>query len=93
MSEYRVRWEIDVEADTPQEAAEKARRYAVKEDTTATCFDVYARVAESGGIDDGPIFERVAEFDVRNNPSFPFFKAHTIEEADALDEADEELVP
>jgi hypothetical protein len=37
---YRVTWEIDVEASCPQEAAEKARHYQIKPDTTATVFDV-----------------------------------------------------
>jgi hypothetical protein len=34
---YRVRWEIEVEAETPQHAAEKARHYQTKPGTTATC--------------------------------------------------------
>jgi len=89
MAEYRVTWEIDVEADSEAEAACKARLYATKEDTTATVFDVSRRVAESGGIDDGPIFERVASFDVRHAPSFPHFRALSIAEAEAEDDADD----
>ena len=37
---YRVRWEIEVEAETPQHAAEKARHYQTKPGTTATVFEV-----------------------------------------------------
>ena len=37
---YRVRWEIEVEAETPREAAEKARHYQTKPGTTATVFEV-----------------------------------------------------
>ena len=37
---YRVRWEIEVEAATPHEAAEKARYYQTKPGTTATVFEV-----------------------------------------------------
>lgn len=37
---YRVCWEIEVEAETPQEAAEKARLYQTKPRTTATVFEV-----------------------------------------------------
>jgi hypothetical protein len=37
---YRVRWEIEVEAETPREAAEQARHYQTKPGTTATVFAV-----------------------------------------------------
>ena len=37
---YRVRWEIEIEAGTPLEAAEKARHYQTKPGTTATVFEV-----------------------------------------------------
>jgi hypothetical protein len=37
---YRVRWEIEVEAETPLTAAEKARHYQVKPGTTATVFEI-----------------------------------------------------
>jgi hypothetical protein len=37
---YRVRWEIEVEAETPLEAAEKACSYQVKPNTTATVFEI-----------------------------------------------------
>jgi hypothetical protein len=37
---YRVRWEIEVEAETPLAAAEKARSYQVKPKTTAIVFEI-----------------------------------------------------
>ena len=37
---YRVRWEIEIEAATPREAAEKARHYQTKPGTRATVFEV-----------------------------------------------------
>jgi hypothetical protein len=40
---YLVRWEIDVEATSPLDAAEKARAYQVKKGTTATVFDVFEK--------------------------------------------------
>lgn len=80
MPEYRVRWEIDIEADTPQEAACKARVSATKEDTTATVFEVEERLTVGRA-------EARGEFDVRWTPSFPHCNAYTIEEAEALDAA------
>jgi hypothetical protein len=40
MTDYRVVWEIDIEADTPREAAEHALNIQQKHYTTATVFDV-----------------------------------------------------
>ena len=37
---YRVRWEIEVEAERPRDAAEKARDYQVKPGTSAMVFEV-----------------------------------------------------
>jgi hypothetical protein len=37
---YRVRWEIEVEAETPLAAAQKARHYQTKPGTFATVFEV-----------------------------------------------------
>jgi hypothetical protein len=37
---FRVRREIEVEAETPREAAEKARFYQTKPGMTATVFEV-----------------------------------------------------
>lgn len=42
MGTYRVRWEIDIDADTPQEAAEKALAVHRDPDSIATVFDVHA---------------------------------------------------
>ena len=50
MPEYRVRWEIDIEADNPQEAAEKALAIHRKPDSIATVFDVALKISENGGL-------------------------------------------
>lgn len=51
MNSYRVKWEIDVEADTPEEAARKALAIQRNPESIATVFDVeepgrltYARI-------------------------------------------------
>lgn len=46
MADYRVRWEIDVTADTPQEAAIIARRIQLDTDSTATVFEIRHMVAK-----------------------------------------------
>lgn len=38
--EYKVIWEIDIEADSPREAAQIARNYQLDPDSTATFFNV-----------------------------------------------------
>jgi len=43
MNTYRVTWEIDIEADTPEEAALQAREYQIMPDSCATCFTVTDR--------------------------------------------------
>jgi len=40
MPRYLVRWEIDIEAESEQEAAEKARTIQMNPESTATVFDV-----------------------------------------------------
>lgn len=40
MPEFRVSWVIDIEAETPEEAARKARAIQMKSDSIATVFDV-----------------------------------------------------
>ena len=49
MPEYRVIWEIDLDAESPREAAERAaatfRELDVDDDCSATVFDVYERHA------------------------------------------------
>ncbi len=46
MPEYRVIWQIDLDAEAPREAAERAaeilRRLDVDDECSATVFDVYA---------------------------------------------------
>lgn len=46
MTFYRVSWEIDVDADTPEEAAERALEIQRNPASTATVFEV--RSHESG---------------------------------------------
>ena len=43
---YRVQWEMDIDADTPQEAAQKAFEYVNLPGTTANVFDVYDESGE-----------------------------------------------
>lgn len=40
MKSYRVRWEIDIEADSPEEAAQEALAIQRDEDSIATVFNV-----------------------------------------------------
>jgi hypothetical protein len=44
MAEYLVRWDIDIEADSPDEAAQKAREIQLRYNSVATVFDVYSNV-------------------------------------------------
>ncbi len=41
MSEYRVVWEIDVEAESPHDAARQAFSHMQRQGTTTNCFEVY----------------------------------------------------
>jgi hypothetical protein len=43
--EFRVIWEIEIEADSPTEAAEEARVIQLTPGISATVFDVWAHVA------------------------------------------------
>lgn len=43
MTEWRVRWEVDLSADTPQEAARMALGYQRNPESIATSFDVFER--------------------------------------------------
>jgi hypothetical protein len=45
---YRVRWEIDIDADTPQEAAQKALAIQRDPQSIANVFDVFD---ESGQVE------------------------------------------
>ena len=51
MQTYRVIWEIDIEADSPEEAAEMARYYQTKPSTTATVFDVREKTGKITRVD------------------------------------------
>ena len=51
MREYRVKWQIDVEARSPREAAQKAREYQIKLDATADVFKVEAKSGRVTKID------------------------------------------
>lgn len=51
MPEYRVCWEIDVEADSPREAAEKARDYQ-RHGKACHVYDVYLQGTENGEVVD-----------------------------------------
>lgn len=51
MKTYRVVWEIDIEANNPQEAALKALQMQRDKESTATCFDVRARNGRTVAID------------------------------------------
>ena len=46
MGLYKVTWEIDLEADSPEEAARLALEIHRDPESTATCFDVSAHDAE-----------------------------------------------
>jgi hypothetical protein len=48
---YRVIWEIDVEADSPKDAAELARNFQAAPDTIATIYDVRDEVGELSRVD------------------------------------------
>ena len=58
----RVRWEIDVEADNPTEAAQKAQAIQRKPDSTATVFDVTDEKGQTVRVDlDEPDKVRAAD--------------------------------
>lgn len=41
MNLYTVTWDIDIEADTPEDAARQAREIQLRADSIATVFQVY----------------------------------------------------
>jgi hypothetical protein len=43
MAEYHVKWEIDVEAGSPKQAAKKALKIQRDPESIATVFEVYKR--------------------------------------------------
>ena len=40
MTTYRVRWEIDVDAESPEDAAQQALEIQRDETSSATCFTI-----------------------------------------------------
>lgn len=48
---YHVVWEIDIDADTPYEAAQMAQHYQQLPNTTATVFEVFDENGEAVFID------------------------------------------
>ena len=55
MKQMRVRWEIDVDARTPKEAAQRALRIQRDPGSIATVYEVYnkgsKRIVDLGGIE------------------------------------------
>jgi hypothetical protein len=43
MKTYRVLWEIDISAETPEEAANKARKIQLNPESWATVFNVWCK--------------------------------------------------
>lgn len=41
MKSYRVVWEIDIDANSPKEAAEEARRIQLDPESEAVVFDIF----------------------------------------------------
>ena len=48
---YHVLWEIDLDADSPQEAAELALSIMLDSESTATTFDVTDEAGETTRVD------------------------------------------
>jgi len=51
MMNYRVSWEMDIEADSPREAAERALEIQRRPDSIATVFSVRDEAGESIEVD------------------------------------------
>lgn len=66
---YRVKWEIDVDASTPLEAAKKARELQIHEGSWANVFEVSCEQTVCGE----PIWTRVDLMDIENadGPTYP----------------------
>lgn len=72
---YRVRWEIDIEADTPREAADRAREIQANSESTATVFNVH-QVRENGRLDKAVRIDTAAvecECGAVVDPNDPYF--------------------
>jgi len=61
--EYRVSWFIDVDAESPREAAEKALQIQRDPASTAVVFDV-AEAAGVTGLDGEDLYEPAEEIDL-----------------------------
>ena len=46
MAQYRILWEIDVEADSPREAAQEARNIQLDPTSEAVVYTVYHEATE-----------------------------------------------
>lgn len=46
MTEYRVRWEIDVEAESPEQAAKQALAIQRDQESVATSFSVASKTPD-----------------------------------------------
>ena len=51
MNSYRVSWEIDIDADTPREAAQKALDIQRDKESIATVFDVTGESGSQSRVD------------------------------------------
>jgi hypothetical protein len=51
MTDYRVSWDIDIDADSPREAAERALEIQRRPDSIATAFTVRDEAGESIEVD------------------------------------------
>jgi hypothetical protein len=62
MTTYRVMWKIDIDAETPREAAERAHKIMLNPESTATVFEVEEEqdihiidVLDEEGADEDPV--------------------------------------
>jgi hypothetical protein len=66
MMSYRVFWEIDIDADSPREAAEKALEIQRRPDSTTTAFSVRDEAGESMEVDlDAPDGDYPAKIEIQ----------------------------
>ena len=79
MTTYRVTWEIDVEADSPQEAAAEAHRLVRKPDTTATVYSVLNQKTGEGATID--LLPEEVSVTVRWGTVDPHIETHTFPSA------------
>lgn len=63
MTEYRVVWEIDIEAESPEEAAEQALEAQRDPESIATVFDVFEASGKRTRVDAGIMGTKVVRCD------------------------------